>query len=110
MTSSMKPFGQLAVDVDVDLFGVPVRRPRSDREILDTIVQGLNEDIVESWRRTSDASLGAHFHDELGGAEGVLREFGHQYHDLERKELWEPAGEALGRFMKIEIAFWESQV
>lgn len=106
MTITSKPFGHLA-EVDIDLFGLPC--PRSDREILDKIVQGLNEDILESWKRTSEESLGAHFHDELGGAEGVLSEFGHHYDVLEREGMWALAIKALDRFIKIEIEFWDSQ-
>lgn len=108
MTTTSKPFLPMA-DIDRDLFGMPVQRPRDDRELLGEAIDGLRELILDDWRTASDETLEHHFHDELGGAEGAIREFGYHFELLDREDMLAFAIADLEIAMKAEIEFWANQ-
>lgn len=96
MTTTTKLFGIFA-DVDLDLFGVPVPRPRDDGERLAEAIDGLRE------------TLGDYFDQDLAGADGALNEFGYEFDILERPDIRALAAADLENAMRAEIKFWDSQ-
>lgn len=108
MTTILKPILP-ALDIDRDLFGRPVTRSLDDRQLLDQAIDGLRDLVLDEWRHSSDDALGDYFHDELGGAEGAISEFGYHFDVLEREEMQALAVAQLDIAMKAEIEFWADQ-
>jgi hypothetical protein len=108
VTTTPKPILP-ALDIDRDLFGLPVTRPLDGDELMDEAIDGLRELVLDEWRHASDETLGHYFQEELGGAEGAIREFGYHFAVLEREDMRALAVARFDIAMKDEIKFWASQ-
>lgn len=99
-----------AFDIDRDLFRGPVTRPLVGSELMDEAIDSLRELARDEWRHASDETLGHYFHDELGGAEGAIREFSGHFDVLEREDVQQMAVDLLDFAMKAEMEFWTNSL